>query len=525
VKITQFFEPATNGDSALFTAALEDADLPEGFFHFSLMTDANGQLSIDQVPPGFIVWLNVNEPPFAEQRWGWMSNLPNEAANPKPPGDVVLAAGKIINGRVVAADTGLPLAKAGLRAHEQSSRWVFNTESDAQGRFQFNVPLGATFDIEVYAPIGTPYLGHKQRINPGDDLAPEVRIELPRGVPVHGKVVEQFTGRPVPFAGIRYLAHFDNANAKEIEWQEAVYPLTTADETGSFVLGIPPGQGNLLVNCTSADFVLHKFSKELLLGNAVADLTSQSAFANQPLDVPLSADEVSVELSIERGVTVQGNVVGADGTIPQQIDIYCLSAAGLRTDATTSINRSWPNFNGHLKIRGIPASGKVLAFLFDRAGHQGKSLQLKGSDAERPYNVRLDKCANATLRFLDVHDDPVPGYMPMGSISLLWLPGDVLAGNTSSEDLVAPEITRQSEIDNASRKLVSDETGRVIIPNLIPGAIYKLDLPPTEGVPREIKLRPGENLELPPIVISDANAVGRAREIWKAKQAAEANQK
>jgi hypothetical protein len=178
-----------------------------------------------------------------------------------------------------------------------------------------------------------------------------------------------------------------------------------------------------------------------------------------------------------------------------------------------------------LKIRGIPASGKVLAFLFDRAGHQGKSLQLKGSDAERPYNVRLDKCANATLRFLDVHDDPVPGYMPMGSISLLWLPGDVLAGNTSSEDLVAPEITRQSEIDNASRKLVSDETGRVIIPNLIPGAIYKLDLPPTEGVPREIKLRPGENLELPPIVISDANAVGRAREIWKAKQAAEANQK
>ena len=68
---------------------------------------------------------------------------------------------------------------------------------------------------------------------------------------------------------------------------------------------------------------------------------------------------------------------------------------------------------------------------------------------------------------------------------------------------------------------MTDEDGRITLPALIPGAIYKLafaELGPNNFFPREIKVRPGEELTLPDVVITDASVLRRSAEQWKIRQ-------
>jgi hypothetical protein len=233
--------------------------------------------------------------------------------------------------------------------------------------------------------------------------------------------------------------------------------------------------------------------------------------------VPAGTKVLPVEIPVECGVTVEGSIVNADGTVPALAAMTYRCMGANYTDVLRQ-NNVWPLYNGKFKIRGVPADGELLVYFLDAAGKQGKMLTVKGSDAEHPLKVTLEKCGSATVRFIDINGNGVAGFMPTNpnQFALQFAPASILDGSTSTDDLL---ITHGIELSAFDRRdygeLMSDEDGRITLPTLIPSAIYKMtfaELGPNKKFPREIKVQAGEKLELPDVIIDKANVVSKAAE-------------
>ena len=125
------------------------------------------------------------------------------------------------------------------------------------------------------------------------------------------------------------------------------------------------------------------------------------------------------------------------------------------------------------------------------------------------------------MRFIDSNGQGVPGFMPTNpnQFVLLFVPENSLDASTSNDNLLASEGIPQGKFDQTNYSdLMTDENGRVTLPALIPGATYKMafhELGPNKTFPRKLKSAPGENLELPEVVIANAKIVSEATERWK----------
>jgi hypothetical protein len=295
-------------------------------------------------------------------------------------------------------------------------------------------------------------------------------------------------------------------------------PTAITDEQGWFTLGVPEGKETLVVWTASADDVVQRLSKrELATGKPGIDFNPCYAFGQLPIDVPAGVRGFEVQIPIQRGVTVEGHVVAADGSVPQTLKMTYHGDFQKFTDAIHNVS-VWPLYNRHLRIRGVPQDGELLVFLLDPVGREGKVLHVHGSDADKPLHVTLEKCGTVTYRFVDSKGKPVPGYNGDTLLSLLFLPEDFMTGSMSTDQVLNQEGSYQRYFDYLNcRDLMSDENGCLSVPALIPGAIYRLNTR-FKGLPSEIKVRSGEQLKLPDAAISNPQVSQQAAEKWKEKQ-------
>src|SRR5262249_37706441 len=157
------------------------------------------------------------------------------------------------------------------------------------------------------------------------------------------------------------------------------------------------------------------------------DYTNSSyVFGQLAIDVPAAASEMQVQLSVDRGATIRGTVVGVDGKPPRLIKVLSHQFRARFSDVFYPSTYQ-PVFDGQLALRGLPSDEERLHWLLDPAGKQGKVLRVRASDVDKPLKVELEKCGSASVRFVDANGTPVAG-LALGecAMSINMLPEDAL---------------------------------------------------------------------------------------------------
>jgi RNA polymerase sigma factor (sigma-70 family) len=277
------------------------------------VTDAAGRFRLKGLGRGQAVALLVQDDRFALQ----VLDFPADAGS-----EVVTRAAvppRWIEGTVVAADTGKPLAGALVHVDTRvgptgdfsghadwkgrrlvTRGWGFYdhftlfspaVRTDAAGRFRVNPFLGdspqargGALTVTAAAPDGAPYLSTEETVAwPRGAVKQAVRLALRRGVLVRGKVTEKASGQPVARARVDFWS-------RGLKLPErAVYPgPVLCGKDGDFHLVVPAGKSHLLVNAPRLDngwdpeFVGQKIPVPTL----TADLDKVDLIRGAPVPLP-----------------------------------------------------------------------------------------------------------------------------------------------------------------------------------------------------------------------------------------------
>ena len=168
-----------------------------------IVTDADGWYTVPGVAADAELGLYVDQEPFAPEQWlldvHKSDSSRRACANP----------GTLLKGAVVAADTGNPLANAAIDATQgldngmNGMKFVLG-KTDVEGRFRVNPYAAKSYTVTAFGPQGSAYLAKQIEFKWSDtEREYDVRAELPRGVRVHGTIVEEASGKPVAKATVR----------------------------------------------------------------------------------------------------------------------------------------------------------------------------------------------------------------------------------------------------------------------------------------------------------------------------------
>ena len=161
---------------------------------------------------------------------------------------------KRIMGIVVAADTGKPLEGIKLYANSRPLApyiYFLGPEalfavSDSAGKFVFPDAPKSSYQITATPPDDSLYMGWNKSVDfPADKSELKLRIDLARGIPIDGRVVNKDTGKGIP--GNEVLFRFKDKNAQSKP--PAIEPRirVETDNDGRFHLLVPPGKGTVML--------------------------------------------------------------------------------------------------------------------------------------------------------------------------------------------------------------------------------------------------------------------------------------
>ena len=342
------------------------------------LTDAQGRFIVRGAGQDLRAILTIDDPRFASQNINVdTDNTPNS----KP---VILAVqpARIIVGRVVAADTGKPIADAIVATMAGS------VETDRDGRFRAKAESADRQVIQVLAPQGQPYLNVRTAEFAWTKGALEHRIDLtlPRGIVIRGRVTEEGSGKPIAGTMLGYLA---GSPADPLDpW----FGNAWAGPDGSFQLAVSPKSTHLIALGPSEDYVLQVTSERLIQeGRPGGRRIYAHAFI--AYDRKTGGDTRTVDVVLRRGMTVKGQVIGPDGQPVQ--DAQMMSPIFLMPSGVPW--RSWQgNYhgnvrNGRFELHGLATDAEVPVFFLEPKRKLGAMVNISGkSGSGGPITVRLE---------------------------------------------------------------------------------------------------------------------------------------
>jgi hypothetical protein len=428
------------------------------------VTDKEGRFVLHGLGPNLQVDVEVHDERFATQRL----TLRTDAQQRTGEATRRLAPARVLEGRITAADSGRPLAGALVVAHREGLGGgtginFVDGRADADGRYRIRPFLGNDLSIRVYPPVGSPYLLTSKRFRwPGKAARHEVSLALKRGVLVRGTVTEEGSGRAVAGASVeqvpRWTGSDDGPGPDRIDRSVSRWPWdarTGAD--GSFALAVFPGPSHLLVKGPTPDYLHVETTRNLLeFGRAGGQHYFPDALL--PLSPRPGAAEQRVSITLRRGVTVRGRVLGHDGKPV---------ASGLLL-TPTHIPRGWtasgdplPIRAGRFELPGCDPTGSVPAWFYEPAGRQGSWGRIAGNTKGEPV-IRLSPCRDGLARVVR------PGGPPLArQHALLEL---VLRPGKGDDRLTVPARLLYGR---GFGTFTGDNRG-ITLPWLIPGAPYVL---------------------------------------------------
>ncbi len=473
-------------------------------------SDDQGRIEFLGIGRGVNVALGLRDMRYARQ------DLYIDVAKAAPGKETVFALepARIIEGRVLAGDTGQPIpnavVSASTRIHNEHANGYFTAKfrADGDGRFSINPIAGESYTIAVFPTGGEPYLIRTDEVkwNKGQVKTTQ-DIKLPRGVTIRGKVTAQDTGRPLPESSIQFIP-MRGADTMISGWQAMVASL----DDGAFRIAVPAGKGHLLVFGPTSDYVLSEIGSNQLYRAAPGGIRYY-AHAIIPYEVKAGDPPLEVSAELRPGVTIKGRVEGPDG---QTIN----NAFVLTTLRIESFNPHWRGDyqiavrDGRFELHGLAPDAETRIYVLDPEHEWGASVELSGKQAGEEVPVHLQPCGRAQARFVGPDGMPIAKHHPRFEFVATLGPSRYSRTKQHQAELAADA----EFIANVDRKHywngpITSADGRVTLPDLIPGATYRIiDFStindPDKGVRvrKDFSVKPGKTLDLGDILIEKPSA-------------------
>lgn len=466
-------------------------------------TDNEGRFSIAGIPRDQSVALRVEDPRFGVQTFV----IDSKAALGQKEFKQALQPATIVEGRVLRADTGEPIADAAVYVASSRQRFIGSHgsrfQTDEQGRYRANVEPGQYYSVTAYPPPGQPYLVSRQEFEwTKGALRRHFDVKVPRGALLRGKVTEEGTNRPLAGASIQY---FGKSRSDEVVqgWQA----IEASGTSGSFQIAVLPGRGHLLLFGPTSDYVLKEIGSGMLYGNKPG---GERNYAHGVVAYEAKAGEVieDMKASLRPGKTVRGRVVGPNGETVED-------AAIITTLHIEHFNPSWRGDfqlharDGRFALHGLDPEKAETVYFLDPDHMWGATVQLSGKQAGDDIQVTLEPCGTARATFIGHDGKPIPNLFP--HFEILAKPGPPqFARSTSGKGEMAADAAYMPNVDRKHywNGPKTDADGRITLPDLIPGALYRItDFSTVNNqdkgvqVRKEFTVKPGETIDLGDVLI------------------------
>jgi hypothetical protein len=465
-------------------------------------TDDQGRVALRGIGRGFNVQLDVRDLRYARQLLSikWNEEAPGREVT------LTLEPAKLIEGRVLAADTGRPIPGAVVLAdafRDGDPNYVVLTarsRTDDQGRFLINPFPGASYSLRAFPTGGEPYLIPEDEIQwPKGAVRTTYDIRLPRGVSIRGRVTERGSDRPLAGSSIQYIPARDRNDV--LSGSRA---LVASRTDGSFQIVVPAGKGHLLICGPSNDYVTEEIGSNRL-HERDPSRRRYRAHAIIPYEAEAGGSPPEVRAALRPGVTVEGRVERPDG---QAVALGLLFTPHHIEDIDPAVRsgsligvldrRSLIGvLDGRFELHGLDPGGSTLVWILDSEHECGTILEVPGQQAGRPLSVRLQPCGRARVRFVGPDGRTIVGHRP--TFELVAAPGPNKSGARAQDQ--AELFTDLEPMSNI------DAEGRLTLVGLIPGALYRISDDSSSNsdkgrqVRKEFTVKPGETLDLGDILI------------------------
>jgi hypothetical protein len=481
--------------------------LPEGLRAWpgTTTTDDQGQILLNGIGRDLEVHMSIRDGRYARQKpvvkLGSQGTLQETA--------IALEPARIIEGRVLAADTGQPVPNAiiaaAARIQNDRANGYFTTKfrADSEGRFEINPLSSDEYTLDAFPPTGEPYLIAHDTIKwVKGGVKVNHDFKLKRGVVIRGLVTEEGTGRPLAGSSIQFMPIRGGADLLS-GWQAMV----ASGDDGLYQVAVPPGKGHLLVFGPTSDFVLEATSTRMVYSGKPG---GRRCYAHKviPYEVQTGPDPVEHNASLRAAKTVTIRVVGPNGEAVT--NAFYVSALVIRPT-----NPSWRGdsqtriADGRFELRGLAPKGNAHVDILDDEHQWGASLEISKEQIGTELTVTLGPCGQAKARFLRPDGRPVVKHDP--DFEYIATPGPhPFTKDEEQQAELAADVERMANLDRKHYwdGVFTDDEGRITLPSLIPGARYRINdfttvNDPAKGpqVRRDFTVKPGETLDLGDILI------------------------
>jgi RNA polymerase sigma factor (sigma-70 family) len=490
----------------------EGAPAGARYWPAAVVSDAQGRFTLRGLPADWHATVFAHGEGFARQ-----SLKVEVAADARQGTTLALAPARVLEGAVTYRDTGKPVAGARLRIYTQPERYAYQglhqmeTRADAKGQYRVVTHEGNFLTVIAYPPAGEPYLLVNREVTwpNASVIRHEVNLALRRGVLVKGTVTEAASGKPVPGATVEFNPRYSNNPfyTREIEpmFSDA-RPVLRVGADGKFQLAALPGPGHLLINGPTPDYVHKEILTRDLRGPDVRPNRRHYPDGLVALNLKPEDPPQQVQVRLQRGVTLQGRVVGPDGKpVPSGV-LFCRTyvPAGYSLNPVASLGVK----DGRFRLPGWdPARAEPVYFLSPELGVGGIARLDPKRAADKDLTVKLQKCGAAKARFVDEEGKPLTDLQ----ISV-EIPISSGASFFDRDALVKAEVTADAAwLGNLDHKqhnrLRTDAEGRLVLPGLLPGARHRLIVTRPNGpgmfrLPVEVTAESGKTLDLKDITVN-----------------------
>jgi protocatechuate 3,4-dioxygenase beta subunit len=470
----------------------------------SVVTDENGRFTLTGVGRDLQVHLIVRDFQFAYQ---YLLIYTDDQPGAKV-WTQALQPVTTVEGRILAEDTEQPVPHAIVEAHSTQTSFLNGSgiraraHADDAGRYVAHPMAGTNYRVKAVPPEGQPYLitqiefpwvkGAVRRI---------VDIKLARGVLIRGKIVEQGTGRPLSGAGVQYLP----AQRRD-DLVHGWSAVTVSKDDGSFQIAVAPGKGYLFFHGATPDFLLKSIGARMISDGQPG---GKRFYAHEIIayDVKQGDSPHEINAALKPGKTVKGRIVGPQGQTVDIVDIVALLHLSY-----ADVNSRLGGFmihtrDGRFELHGLDSESPTRVSFLDADHQWGTTVELSGKQAGDDLTIQLELCGQAKARLIQADGKPVDhSFLP--TFELLASPGrpdrDQAQARQSmfvADAVHVPSFDRRPYWQN----LRSDANGRITLPNLVPGATYRItdnSNPKKAGqIRKDFAIKPGETLELGDILV------------------------
>jgi RNA polymerase sigma factor (sigma-70 family) len=466
-------------------------------------TDAQGRFAVPGIGRGLRTLLEVADPRFAPQQLDLLADDRDGAKE----ATLALQAARVVEGRVLDADTGRPVPGAMV---SMSTNRLTRSRADEQGRFRTQPPppdrynSNDTFGINVFPPEGSPYLIPRISVTwTKGELKRQLDIKLKRGVVIRGKVTEQWTGRPL---GGGCTIEYEYTNGPE-DVQMCREASVASHDDGTFEMVVPPGRGYLLVYGPTPDYVLEEIGQWMLhQGRPGGD--RYYAHRIIPYEAKVGDKPHEVVAALRPARTIKGRVLGPDG----QPVARAFFITRLYIEPFNVLWRGGQGFqlqvrDGRFELHGVDPEKSAPVYFLDADHEWGATLEASGKLAGEDVTVRLQPCGRAVARLVGPDGRPVTKEYPW--LEIVATPaGTEFSRDRKDRGQLFPDVAFLDAVDpkhyRYKRRPLSDAEGHVTLPALVPGAPYRLldRSDPKVPVRKAFTVQPGETLDLGDVLVN-----------------------